>query len=159
MKATTIVRGRVANTNEGRLLDAMRAIAPVHDGEFRLTSNQNVVVANIRRENRGAIQSLVDEYGLSGYAELHRFRLNALSCVALPTCPLAMAEAERYFPNLLEKIEVLLARHGLDDTPLLFSDVRLPEFLLAILSRRDWLGGPCSRPLRFTIGGRQHPIR
>ena len=112
--------GRVANTDESQLLDGMRAIATIHDGEFRLTSNQNVVIANVRSDNRAAIQALVDRYGLDGYARFRRFRLDALSCVALPTCPLAMAEAERYFPHLLEKVEGLLERHRLEDAPLLF---------------------------------------
>jgi sulfite reductase (NADPH) hemoprotein beta-component len=112
--------GRVANTDELGLLDGMRAIAEVHDGQLRLTSNQNVIIANIRLENRERIRALVTEYGLDGYTHARRFRLDALSCVALPTCPLAMAEAERYLPHLLDKIEALLERHGLQDAPILF---------------------------------------
>ena len=112
--------GRVANTDKMALLDGMRAIAEVHDGQLRLTSNQNVIIANIRAANRARIQALVIEYGLDGYTSARRFRLDALSCVALPTCPLAMAEAERYLPNILDKIEALLEGHGLQDAPILF---------------------------------------
>jgi sulfite reductase (NADPH) hemoprotein beta-component len=112
--------GRVANTDEMRLLDGMRAIAEIHEGQFRLTSNQNVIIADVPPEARCRIETLVAEYGLGDYARFRRFRLNALSCVALPTCPLAMAEAERYLPHLLDEIEVLLERHGLQDVaPLL----------------------------------------
>jgi sulfite reductase (NADPH) hemoprotein beta-component len=112
--------GRVANTDEMRLLDGMRAIAEIHAGQFRLTSNQNVIIADVPPEARCRIETLVAEYGLGDYTRFRPFRLNALSCVALPTCPLAMAEAERYLPYLLDKIEVLLERHGLQDVaPLL----------------------------------------
>jgi sulfite reductase (NADPH) hemoprotein beta-component len=112
--------GRVANTDEMRLLDGMRAIAEIHAGQFRLTSNQNIIIADVPPEARCRIETLVAEYGLGDYARFRPFRLNALSCVALPTCPLAMAEAERYLPYLLDKIEVLLERYGLQDTtPLL----------------------------------------
>ena len=112
--------GRVANTDKMRLLDGMRAIAEIHEGQFRLTSNQNVIIADVPPEARSRVETLVAEYGLGDYARFHPFRLNALSCVALPTCPLAMAEAERYLPYLLDKIEVLLERHGLQDVaPLL----------------------------------------
>lgn len=112
--------GRVANTEEARLLDGMRAIAQIHDGQFRLTSNQNVIIANIKPADRDHIEALVAEFGLDGYLRATRFRLDALSCVALPTCPLAMAEAERYLPRLLDKIEGLLENHGLQDAPILF---------------------------------------
>jgi sulfite reductase (NADPH) hemoprotein beta-component len=112
--------GRVANIDEMRLQDGMRAIAEIHKGRLRLTSNQNVIIADVLPESRSRIETLVAEYGLGDYTRFRRFRLNALSCVALPTCPLAMAEAERYLPDLLDKIEVLLERHGLQNVaPLL----------------------------------------
>jgi sulfite reductase (NADPH) hemoprotein beta-component len=103
-----------------RLLDGMRAIAEIHEWQFRLTSNQNVIIAGVPPDARSRIETLVAEYGLGDYARFRPFRLNALSCVALPTCPLAMAEAERYLPDLLDKIEVLLERHGLQNVAPLF---------------------------------------
>jgi sulfite reductase (NADPH) hemoprotein beta-component len=130
--------GRVANTPEAPLLDGMRAIAAIHDGQIRLTSNQNVILANIKPENRERIQSLVNQYGLDGYTRAHAFRLDAISCVALPTCPLAMAEAERYLPHILEEIERLLQRRGLQDARILFRISGCPN--------------GCSRPYLGEIG-------
>ncbi|HEX4171388.1 MAG TPA: NADPH-dependent assimilatory sulfite reductase hemoprotein subunit, partial [Acetobacteraceae bacterium] len=130
--------GRVANTDEAALLDGMRAIAGIHDGQLRLTCNQNVIIANVRPEDRERVQALVTEYGLDTYTRARRFRLDALSCVALPTCPLAMAEAERYLPHLLDKIEALLERHGLQDA--------------AILFRLSGCPNGCSRPYLGEIG-------
>ncbi len=130
--------GRVANTEEAPLLDGMRAIAEAHDGQIRLTSNQNIIIANVAADRRDHIEALVRSHGLDGYTRARPFRLDALSCVALPTCPLAMAEAERYLPRILDKIEVLLARHGLQDAPILFRISGCPN--------------GCSRPFLGEIG-------
>ena len=112
--------GRIANAPDTHHLDGMRAIAEAHDGQFRLTSNQNVIVANISPDNRDRIESIVKQYGLDEYQHAKPVRLDAISCVALPTCGLAMAEAERYLPQILQKIEAILERHGLQDDPILF---------------------------------------
>jgi sulfite reductase (NADPH) hemoprotein beta-component len=85
------------------------------DAEFRLTPNQNVVIASVPSSVRARIDALLAAHGLDGWRESAPLRLHALACVALPTCGLAMAEAERYLPELLDKIEALLDRHGLRD--------------------------------------------
>jgi sulfite reductase (NADPH) hemoprotein beta-component len=113
-----IESGRVADRDGAPHLKGLREIARVHRGEFRLTPNQNVIVANVAPTERAQIDALVAAHGLDGYARATPLRLNALACVALPTCPLAMAEAERYLPELLSKVENLLAAHGLTDAPI-----------------------------------------
>ncbi|MBO9664662.1 assimilatory sulfite reductase (NADPH) hemoprotein subunit [Dokdonella sp.] len=114
-----IEAGRVADRGERTLLTGLREIAQIlGDGEFRLTPNQNLIVANVAPDQRAAIDALVARHGLDGFRTASPLRLNALACVALPTCALAMAEAERYLPNLLEKIEALLAAHDLADAPI-----------------------------------------
>ena len=97
--------------NGPALLTGLRRIAEVHDGEFRLTANQNVIIANVRPENRDAIERLVAEHGLTRHATA--LRRNAMACVALPTCGLALAESERYLPDLVGALEERLAKHGL----------------------------------------------
>jgi sulfite reductase (NADPH) hemoprotein beta-component len=113
-----IESGRVADRVGAPLLKGLREIAKVHRGEFRLTPNQNLIIANVAPTERAQIDALVAAHGLDTYAHATPLRLNALACVALPTCPLAMAEAERYLPELLTKIETLLDRHGLRDAPI-----------------------------------------
>src|SRR5262249_2697614 len=73
---------------------------------------------NVEPTQRSQIDALVKAHGLDGYATATPLRLHALACVALPTCPLAMAEAERYLPDLLTKVEGLLAQHGLENAPI-----------------------------------------
>ncbi len=110
-----IEAGRIVDRGERRLLSGLRAIAQIHDGDFRLTPNQNLIVANVPVAQRAAIDALVAEYGLDLYRSASPLRLNALACVALPTCSLAMAEAERYLPDLVTKLEARLAAHDLAD--------------------------------------------
>ena len=113
-----IQSGRIADHADARHLSGLRESARVHAGEFRLTCNQNLIVAGVPADQRERIDALVREYALDAHARASGIRLNAIACVALPTCALAMAEAERYLPTLLDKTEVLLDRHGLRDAPI-----------------------------------------
>lgn len=113
-----IENGRIRNIGEYRLMDGLRAVAQAHKGKFRLTPNHNVVIAEISDDQRPRVEQILAEYGIPEDGPASLFRRNAMACVALPTCPLAMAEAERYLPNLVEKIDPLLAKHGLSDTPI-----------------------------------------
>ncbi|MFC5437557.1 assimilatory sulfite reductase (NADPH) hemoprotein subunit [Rhodanobacter umsongensis] len=114
-----IESGRLADVGERRWLSGLRELAQVHRGDFRLTCNQNVIVANIATHERARIDAIVREYGLDVYEKQGGIRRHAIACVALPTCGLAMAESERYLPTLLPKLEALLERHGLADAPIL----------------------------------------
>lgn len=115
---------RHPGSSPGRSLSGVRAIAQLladHDdarSEFRLTPNQNLIVAGVPPHLRARVDALAGEYGLDGHRTASPLRRNALACVALPTCGLAMAEAERYLPDLVAKVEALLARHGIGDAPI-----------------------------------------
>jgi len=113
-----IEAGRVADREGAAQRKGLREIARIHRGEFRLTPNQNLVIANVDPTARAAIDAIAQTHGLDGYRSASPLRLNALACVALPTCALAMAEAERYLPQLLDKVEALLEQHDLSDAPI-----------------------------------------
>jgi len=114
-----IESGRLVDRGEQRLLTGMRELANVHTGDFRLTCNQNVIVANVDAADRERIDGIVAAHGLDGYRRQSAIRRHAIACVALPTCGLAMAESERYLPTILDRLEAQLARHGLLDAPIL----------------------------------------
>ncbi|WP_163937752.1 assimilatory sulfite reductase (NADPH) hemoprotein subunit [Paraferrimonas sp. SM1919] len=106
----------------GRLLDTvkplksgMREIAKVHSGDFRLTANQNLIVAGVAPENKAKIEAIAREYGLIDDSVSDQ-RKDSMACVAFPTCPLAMAEAERFLPEFVTQIEGLLDKHQANDT-------------------------------------------
>lgn len=111
--------GRLSNRPGRSWLDGMRAIAEVHRGTIRVTPNQNLIVAGVAGEDRPAIEALLAEHGLAGGGE-SAIRRNSIACVALPTCGLAMAEAERYLPGILTRIEAILAGHNLAGEPITF---------------------------------------
>ncbi len=107
----------MADRGEHTHLTALRKIAQIHNGNsqlgFRLTPNQNLLIANVEPEDRAEIDAIITEHHLDLYQTASPLRLNALACVALPTCALAMAEAERYLPEFTGKVEALLAQHGI----------------------------------------------
>jgi sulfite reductase (NADPH) hemoprotein beta-component len=78
-----------------------------------VTANQNVIVANVAPDTRDAIEAIVAEHGLTSQASA--LRRNAMACVALPTCGLALAESERYLPSLVTALEDRLTAHGLQE--------------------------------------------
>ena len=111
--------GRLLDRPGQRWLSGMRELAGVHTGDIRLTCNQNLIIANVDAADRARIDEIVARHGLDGYLKHSAIRQHAIACVALPTCGLAMAESERYLPQLLPKLEALLDRHGLIDAPIL----------------------------------------
>ncbi len=114
-----IESGRLVDVGERRWLTGLRELARVHEGDFRLTCNQNVIVANVAAAARERIDAIVQAHGLDEYRKQSGIRRHAIACVALPTCGLAMAESERYLPMLLPKLEASLAKHGLSEAPIL----------------------------------------
>jgi sulfite reductase (NADPH) hemoprotein beta-component len=97
---------------------AMLLHAHAADAQFRLTPNQNVLLAGVPGHLREAMDAILAAHGLDLHRTATPLRRDALACVALPTCGLAMAEAERYLPAFLDKLHGLLDRHGLHDAPL-----------------------------------------
>ncbi|KRE90594.1 sulfite reductase [Frateuria sp. Soil773] len=114
-----IESGRLLDRGEQRLLTGMRELAKVHTGDFRLTCNQNVIVADVEAADRARIDAIVAAHGMDGYRQQSAIRRHAIACVALPTCGLAMAESERYLPTILGRLEARLEHHGLLDAPIL----------------------------------------
>ncbi len=106
-----VQNGRLLDIGNGKHLSALRTIAQSHDGEFRITPNQNLIVANIAAERRTEIHWLAQEAGL--LAPWSGLRRNSMACVALPTCGLALAESERYLPDLMTALDARLAAHRL----------------------------------------------
>ncbi|MFH8135627.1 assimilatory sulfite reductase (NADPH) hemoprotein subunit [Pantoea osteomyelitidis] len=105
----------------GRLLDypgrplktGMLEIAKVHQGDFRLTANQNLIVAGVPASEKDRIELIARQHGLMENVSAQRE--NSMACVAFPTCPLAMAEAERFLPAFVTKVEEIMQGHGVGE--------------------------------------------
>ena len=113
-----VPQGRVADSDDARMLSALVAVADVHNGTFRLTSNQNLIISGVAHEDKRYIEQLLLDHGVAPMPDLSPLRQQALACVALPTCGLAMAEAERYLPTFTSRVETMLAKHDLTAEPI-----------------------------------------
>lgn len=133
-----VANGRIRDEPGRPLLSALREIALAHDGDFRMTPNQNLMIANVSTANKGRIADLLAGYGLGDGEMLTGIRRNAMSCVALPTCGLAMAESERYLPSLLDKLDTIVRAAGLGNQPIVIRMTGCPN--------------GCARPYLAEIG-------
>ena len=106
-----IENGRVHDLPTRRLMAGLRAIANIHRGELVMTANQNLVIAGVAPDDKAGIVAALAQHGLDGGASPLRQR--AMACVALPTCGLALAESERYMPDLVTALDAVMAEAGL----------------------------------------------
>lgn len=112
--ALFIENGRLLDYPNKSLKTGMAAIAKVHGGDFRMTANQNLIVAGVLAKDKAKIEKIARDHGLMDDSVSEQ-RKNSMACVSLPTCPLAMAEAERFLPEFVTDVEGVLEKHGLDD--------------------------------------------
>jgi sulfite reductase (NADPH) hemoprotein beta-component len=113
-----IESGRVADRPGAMHLTGLEKIAAFHQGDFRLTPNQNLIIANVPQADCMKIDQIVADHGLGRALFSTPLRRDALACVSLPTCGLAMAEAERYLPTFVDRVEELLVKQNMKEIPL-----------------------------------------
>jgi sulfite reductase (NADPH) hemoprotein beta-component len=131
--------GRICDEDGLPLKTALLEIAHTGKANFRFTGNQNLILADIRKKDKAQINEILERYGIIRHTDAATaIRRNSIACVALPTCPLALAEAQRYLPSLITRIEGLLAGHGLEKE--------------AIIIRMTGCPNGCGRPYAAEIG-------
>jgi sulfite reductase (NADPH) hemoprotein beta-component len=133
-----ILSGRVKDLPGWPMKTALREIAQVHSGDFRLTPSQNLSISGVTAAQKPGIEAILARHGLANENRRSGLRLNALSCVALPTCGLALTESERVLPDILSKFETVLEEAGLRDD--------------AISLRITGCPNGCARPFLAEIG-------
>lgn len=133
-----IENGRVEDTVDLPQKTGMKRIAQLMQrhgaGHFRLTGNQHVVISDIKDEHLDDFKKVLHEYKLDNTA-FSSLRLHSASCVGLPTCGLAMAESERYLPELITKLENILEEYGLRHDSVVMRMTGCPNGCA-----RPWLG-------------------
>jgi sulfite reductase (NADPH) hemoprotein beta-component len=107
-----IENGRIEDTSDFSMRTGLREIAKLHAGEFRLTGNQHLILSNVSDEAKPRMIELMKQHKLDN-TQFSGMRLSSSACVAFPTCGLAMAESERYLPELISKLEGCLEENGL----------------------------------------------
>ncbi|WP_122032910.1 assimilatory sulfite reductase (NADPH) hemoprotein subunit [Aliivibrio sp. EL58] len=151
----------------GRLLDypgkplktGVAEIAKIHQGDFRMTANQNLIVAGVPAEQKDQIDKIAREHGLidDGHSEQ---RKNSMACVAFPTCPLAMAEAERFLPEFVTEIEDVLKKHKLpEEDNIIFRVTGCPNGCGRAMLAEIGLVGKAPGRYNFHLGGNRSGTR
>jgi sulfite reductase (NADPH) hemoprotein beta-component len=151
----------------GRLLDypgkplktGVAEIAKIHQGDFRMTANQNLIVAGVPAEQKDQIEQIAREHGLidDGHSEQ---RKNSMACVAFPTCPLAMAEAERFLPEFVTEIEGVLKKHNLpEEDNIIFRVTGCPNGCGRAMLAEIGLVGKAPGRYNFHLGGNRSGTR
>lgn len=104
--------GRVRDLDGKNLKTALYEIANISDGNFILTGNQNLIIAGVSAKVKKEVDAILKKHNVAP-TMISGLRKNSIACVALPTCPLAFAEAERYLPTLISKLDDILAEFKL----------------------------------------------
>ncbi len=117
---------------------ALREVAKIHNGSFILTGNQNVVIAQVSEKQKPKIENILKKHNVIDGKSLSQLRQNSIACAALPLCGLAFAEAERYLPSLVDKLDKVLEANGLLNEP--------------ISIRMTGCANGCGRPFLAEIG-------
>ena len=146
-----IENGRILDFPGKPIKTGLAEIAKVHQGDLRMTANQNLIIAGVPAEQKATIEALAIQYGL--LAPVSRQREDSMACVALPTCPLAMAEAERFLPAFVTQIEGVLAKHGIPDESIIFRVTGCPNGCGRAMLAEIGLVGKAPGRYNFHIGG------
>jgi len=133
-----VENGRIFDTEEYPLMTGLREIAKIHVGDFRLTANQNLIIANVPPRRKKKINDLLEQHRMVDAHERTALRLNSMACVALPSCGLALAESQRYLPDLITELDAIIEDAGLAQD--------------AITIRMTGCPNGCARPYIAEIG-------
>jgi sulfite reductase (NADPH) hemoprotein beta-component len=133
-----VENGRVVDESVP-LKTALLEVAGTGKANFRFTVNQKIIVADVKKKDKNAINGILEKYGLIGHTEAaSAIRKNSIACVALPTCGLALAESQRYLPSLITQIERLMTGHEISQEEIIIRMTGCPN--------------GCGRPYAAEIG-------
>ncbi len=155
-----VENGRVTDENGYLLKTALLQIAETGKTTFRFTSNQNVIISDIKPEDKTIIQALLNNFQIEErQALISAIRKNSIACVSMPTCPLALAEAQRYLPTLIDKIEPLLGKYNLQDDDIVIRMTGCPNGCGRSSASEIGLIGTSPGHYNLHIGGDREGLR
>lgn len=123
-----VENGRILDDEQVALKSALLEVAKTGKVNFRFTANQNIIISDVDEKDKDAVNTILEQFKIIEHTDgASLVRKNAMACVAFPTCPLALAEAQRYMPSLLTKIESLLAKYDLNDEEIIIRMTGCPN--------------------------------
>ena len=153
-----IENGRLLDYPEKPLKTGMAQIAMIHQGDFRMTANQNIIVAGVPFSEISKIEEIARKHGLMD-EKISPLRKNSMACVSFPTCPLAMAEAERFLPAFVSLVEEILKKYALENEPIILRVTGCPNGCArAMLAEIGLVGKGVSR-YNLYLGGNKEGTR
>ncbi|PWC13799.1 assimilatory sulfite reductase (NADPH) hemoprotein subunit [Brenneria corticis] len=153
-----IENGRILDYPGRPLKTGLAEIAKIHKGDFRLTANQNLIVAGVPTRSKAKIEALARQHGLIDDAVTEQ-RKNSMACVSYPTCPLAMAEAERFLPEFVTKVENIMQQHGVGDEHIILRVTGCPNGCGRALLAEIGLVGKAIGRYNLHLGGNREGTR
>lgn len=153
-----IENGRILDYPGKPLKTGLAEIAKIHQGDFRLTANQNLIVAGVAERDKDAIETLARDHGLIDDSVTEQ-RKNSMACVSYPTCPLAMAEAERFLPEFVTKVEGIMHDHGVGKEHIVLRVTGCPNGCGRALLAEIGLVGKALNRYNLHLGGNREGTR
>ena len=153
-----IENGRLLDFADKPLKTGVAEIARIHQGDFRMTANQNLIIAGVAEADKAVIEKIARDHGLLD-STVSNQRLNSMACVAFPTCPLAMAEAERYLPGLVTDVEGILAKNDMADEHVILRVTGCPNGCGRAMLAEIGLVGKGPGKYNLYLGGNQSGTR
>jgi sulfite reductase (NADPH) hemoprotein beta-component len=149
-----VENGRILDEEKLFLKSALLEVAKTGKASFTFTCNQNLILGDIQPQDKAVIQEILDRYKIVEHTDnASALRKNAMACVALNTCPLALAESQRYMPVLLDKIEPLLMKHGLEREEIVMRMTGCPNGCARPFAAEIGLVGTAMGKYNLQIGG------
>ncbi len=123
-----VENGRILDENSTALKTALLEIAKTGKANFRFTGNQNLILSDISEADKIEIEQILKNFGVDAHTDqAGMLRKNSIACVAFNTCPLALAEAQRYLPTLISKIEPILEKYALQNDEIILRMTGCPN--------------------------------
>ncbi|MEM9644265.1 MAG: NADPH-dependent assimilatory sulfite reductase hemoprotein subunit, partial [Planctomycetota bacterium] len=108
-----IENGRVRDADAVDLKSALRELTETLGTEIRLAGNQSLIFCDIKSQQRSSVAEILHRHGVRSSEQFSLVRRYSMACVALPSCGLAITEAERRLPGVIDELETSLAKLGL----------------------------------------------
>ncbi len=149
-----VENGRITDDETQALKTALREVALTGKALFHFTCTQNVILSGVAEADKPVLDEILVRFGVKAKTEESSLiRRNAMACVAFPTCPLALAEAQRYLPSLIDKIEPLLAKYELEKEPITIRMTGCPNGCARSYAAEIGLVGTAYGKYNLQLGG------
>lgn len=154
-----IEAGRIKDAGQHRLKSGLRAVVEKFRPEVRLTAAQNLLLVDVRAEDREALSGILAEHGVAVEHQASAVRQASMACVSMPTCGLALAESERALPGILTGLENLLREFALQDEEIVVRMTGCPNGCVRPYLAEIGLVGKAPNKYQIYLGGNASSTR